>query len=72
MDRKTITAILEAAADQGWRLEQTKKGFMLYPPDKSKPGVLVHMTPSDHRAFKNMVAQLRRSGLIWPHPGKGK
>lgn len=46
----------------GWRVEQVKAGWMAYPPDRNKPGVLIHGTPSDHRAWRNTIARLRRSG----------
>jgi hypothetical protein len=25
-----------------------------------------HLTPSDHRADKNLRASIRRAGLVWP------
>lgn len=59
-------AIRKAAERQGWRVEVTKKGWRLTPPDKTKPAVVMHNTPSDHRAEKNLIATLRRSGLVWP------
>ncbi len=59
-------AIRKAAQRQGWRVEPTKKGWLLIPPDKTKPAVTMHNTPSDHRAEKNLIATLRRSGLVWP------
>lgn len=57
-----------AAREQGWRERATKKGFQLIPPDPSKDPVQVHGTPSDHRALKNLLSELRRSGLVWPPP----
>lgn len=47
---------------QGWRVEKTKKGWMLYPPDKSLSPVLIHATPSDHKAWKNTRALLKKRG----------
>ena len=61
--------ILKAAKDQGWREEPIKKGIRLVPPDTSKPAVVIHRTPSDNRAIRNTVSQMRRSGLNWP-PGE--
>lgn len=66
MDKKTIRRITDAALAQGWRVEDTRKGRMFYPADRTKSPVLIHFTDSDHRAEKNAIAQLRRSGLIWP------
>lgn len=63
-----IKDILKAARQQGWREQPTKKGVMLYPPYTTKDGVLIHFTPSDRRAMANTLAQLRRSGFVWPWP----
>ena len=65
MDRKTIRELREAAIQQGWRVEETKKGLMFIPADKSKPQVLLHHTAKGGRSDENAIAQLRRSGLIW-------
>lgn len=46
----------------GWRVEETKKGWMIYPADKSQSPIAVHGTPSDHRAWKNILGRLRRAG----------
>lgn len=56
-----------AAKNQGWRMETTKKGHLKwFPPDPSKNFVIGSGTPSDHRAIKNFVAHLKKSGFIWP------
>ncbi len=60
--------IEEAAKEQGWRTEQKKKGLMFFPPDRMKQAVMWHGTPSDQRALKNFLAEMKRSGLIWPWP----
>lgn len=59
---KKLLAKLER--EQGARIEKTKSGWMVYPPDKSKPGVSIHGTPSDRRSWANMISELRRSGFI--------
>lgn len=61
--KKTPKSLVEAAESQGWRVRDTKSGWMLYPPDPTKPAVLLHKTNSDHRWYANAVARLRRSGL---------
>lgn len=33
------------------------------PPDKSKPGVPIHKTPSDARWYENCLKYLRRGGF---------
>jgi hypothetical protein len=57
---KTLLRKLEA---QGWELRETKKGFYAVPPDESKPMVMIHLTPSDRRAWNNMMGFLKRSGF---------
>jgi len=60
---KEITKLIKAVQQwAGWRVEQVTKGWMLYPPDRSMSGVLVHRTPSDHRALKNIISLLRKRG----------
>lgn len=46
----------------GWRVEETKKGWAIYPPDKSIKPIQVHRTNSDWRAIHNVIAKLRRAG----------
>jgi len=60
--------IIRAARRQGWAEKPLKKGVMLVPPDPAMPAVTWHGSPSDVRAVKNFLAQMRRSGLIWPPP----
>lgn len=62
-DKKEIKGLVAAASDwPGWRVEATKAGWMLYPPDKSQSGVLIHKTPSDRRSWANTIALLRKRG----------
>ena len=62
-DTKEVRRLVKAAEGwPGWRVETTKAGWMLYPPDKSQSGVLIHGTPSDRRAWANTIALLRRRG----------
>ncbi|HYP23269.1 MAG TPA: hypothetical protein VEV43_06830 [Actinomycetota bacterium] len=65
--------LLKEAERQGWTIEPGRKGqSKLVPPDPAKQIVFVHSTPSDHRALKNAVAEMRRQGLQWPPRGKGE
>jgi hypothetical protein len=41
---------------------ETKGGWMVYPADKSFPGISIHATPSDHRMWQNTISRLRRAG----------
>ena len=55
--------IVRECERQGGRIEQTKKGLMIYPADRTQQPVSIHGTPSDQRAIRNAIAQLRRSGF---------
>lgn len=62
-----IRKIEQAARKQGFRVERTSKGHIRFvPPDPTKAIVIASGTPSDTRAIHNLVARLRRSGLVWP------
>lgn len=65
-NKKEIRKLVEQIKSwPGWRVEETKDGWMAYPPNKEQSGVLIHRTPSDHRAWANTVARLRqRGGLL--------
>lgn len=64
--------LVKEAAKQGWAVERGRKGQLkLIPPDPTRQIVVIHGTPSDHRAFKNAVALMRRQGLDWPPARKG-
>jgi hypothetical protein len=47
---------------QGWRIEEKASGWMVYPPDRTKSGVMIHGSPSDHRWLKNVMSELRKRG----------
>lgn len=64
MADKALKALLKELQSQGFRIKESKKGYMVYPPDPAKPPVAIHHTPSDHRAWANMITQLRRCGFI--------
>ena len=50
-------------SEQGARIETRRKRWMIYPPDTSRPAVMIHKTPSDRRSWANMLSELRRSGF---------
>jgi hypothetical protein len=58
--------IVREAERQGWAVEPATKGLKLVPPDRTKQIVYVHGTPSDQRAIKNKLAEMRRQGFQWP------
>lgn len=62
-DNKDIKRLIaEARTWAGWRVVEVKKGWMIYPPDKALSPIAVHKTPSDHRAWQNILGRLRRAG----------
>jgi hypothetical protein len=62
--------ILAGLSDQGWILENPEaQNYRAIPPDKAKPIVFFHTTSvRENRALPNAIAQLRRSGFVWPPP----
>lgn len=62
--RKSLKKLFkELESEQGARIETRRKGWMIYPPDTSRSAVMIHKTPSDRRAWANMLSELRRSGF---------
>ena len=59
-----IADLIKAAKKQGWRVEQRGSGHtMFFPPEKVLGIVTVSGTPSDYRALKNIVRDLKERGL---------
>ena len=64
--------LVREAERQGWMVERRRNGqTKLIPPDPAKQIVFIHDTPSDSRALKNAIAEMRRQGLAWPPKRKG-
>jgi hypothetical protein len=61
--RREILALVKKAREQGWGIDRKKAGWQFRPVDKAQPPFTVHETCSDHRAYRNIVARLRRAGL---------
>ena len=59
--RKNMKAILKAAESNGCTVVATRNGHYKI---MVKGGGIVHTsgTPSDHRALRNTIAQIRRAG----------
>lgn len=49
---------------QGFEIKETKKGWIIFPPNPAAPVVVILKTESDHRAVLNTLARLQRSGFI--------
>ncbi len=63
MANKEVTALIRTIRGwEGWRVEETTKGYIAYPPDKTMSGVTIHKTPSNNRWRANINSELRRRG----------
>lgn len=60
---KELRKLIKELEMQGFRVEDKGTKIMIFPPDPSQPIVGTHKTPSDHRAWKNFMADLRRVGF---------
>lgn len=61
--KKDLKDLMRRARDAGWTVKLTKGGHLKFiPPDNGVP-VFTGSTPSDHRAYHNLCAMLRRKGL---------
>ena len=57
--------IMNAALQQGWKVEKTGKSHWKFiPPDKTQSIYIASGSPSDHRWAKTMRTELRRRGLV--------
>lgn len=61
-DKKNLKALLKDLEAHGWRLREGPH-WTAYPPDPSLDFVSLPKTPSDHRAWKNVISKLFRSGF---------
>ncbi len=70
MMNKEVKAIIREAERQGWRSRLMSNGHTrLYAPD-GKTQITLPGTPSDHRALKNAISDMRRVGFQWPPQGR--
>lgn len=60
--KRDFSRLAHTAERQGFRVRQTRAGWVVYGKD-GKSTVGFHRTPSDHRAHRNAVADLRRIGV---------
>ena len=61
---KRIKAIVADLERQGAIIIRTTKGYQIRCPQGGI--VVMHCTPSDHRAERNLRAELRKRGMEWP------
>lgn len=62
-ESKEMKALIKKVQAQGFRVKELKSGWIIFPRDKSLPGITAHKTPSDHRAMLNLLAHLKRAGF---------
>lgn len=58
---KEVDTLIRSLEANGWRVQQTKKGWLMFPPNDLLPPIVTHRTPSDGRAIKNLRADIRRA-----------
>lgn len=57
---RSTTEALALARSLGWAVVPRRNGWMLRHPEGGS--TMIHKTPSDHRAWRNIVADLRKTG----------
>lgn len=62
--KKDLKELLKEADEQGWRVKDKTKGYMLLAPDGITQ-VMVHKTASDSHALDNAVSEMRNAGFSW-------
>lgn len=60
---KDLKVLARRAEEQGWDLRQTGGGHLKWIAP-SGAFVFTASTPSDHRAYKNILSSLRRRGFV--------
>ena len=66
LDLATVRVVAE---DQGWSIGINAHGDLLFNPPSSASGAVYGSgAPDDRRAQRNLLAQLRLRGLLWPWP----
>jgi predicted RNA binding protein YcfA (HicA-like mRNA interferase family) len=65
---KEQRSLIRALEAQGFTVERTRKGHWLVRNAAGRAVVTMSGTSSDHRAWRNALARLKRAGLVWPPP----
>ena len=59
-----IDQVIREALAQGWQHDLTTRGHHQFYSPNGRDIVTASGTPSDHRSFRNFMAQMRRSGFM--------
>ena len=62
--QKEVRELVKAAKKQGWRVKETKKGYLLFD-SSGRHKELLHKTPSDPRGLRDSLSRMRRFGFKW-------
>lgn len=68
--KKDQKSLIKALKAQGFQVRQTGSGHYQVRSPEGRIIAVFGKTPSDSRAFKNAIAQLRRAGFAWPPKGR--
>lgn len=63
MSQKELKQLFKKLEAQGWEIKKTSRGNWAIPPNPERPMVQIHNTANGSRSWKNMMAQLKRSGF---------
>lgn len=63
---KELRPLVKLAKRQGWSTEHTRRGHLVFVGPRGVHRIVTGGTPSDRRAKKNLLADLRRCGLEVP------
>jgi len=61
--KKQMKNLVKQAESQGWRVEPTRNGHVRFLAPNGTGIVIFASTPSDHRAFKNGLSEMKRQGF---------
>lgn len=63
-DSKRVDELIKVARVRNWKIDWTKGSHLRFVPPDPNAEIVIHSGSSgDRRAVKNLIAQLRRSGL---------
>lgn len=58
-----LTKVIRAAEREGWEVSSTRGGHVRFRKDGGPP-IITSSTPGDARSTRNLIARLRRGGLV--------